>query len=227
MRGAKDLALRSFRKPSTREQTVIVILAAGKSTRLGGTNKLLVQAAGMPVHEWHRLAVGNAEAYAVVRPDSEQAVRKAASWLAGVITHDKADGPCAALLAASEKLPHGPLTVLYADTLLPKVPTRYGDWVGVAPAPWRVWDYYDHSKSEWTRGVPQVQVCCGVYQFTNRELLNTICHELKRLSGNEVHMAEVLKKYTRMQPMYQLTVEGWQDAGDLDALKLVKQIKEI
>lgn len=205
---------------------MIVILAAGKSTRLGGTNKLLVQAANVPVHEWHRRAVGNAETYAVVRPEDEEAVLSAAPWLAGVITHKETDGPCGALLAASARLSRGPLTVLYADTLLSRVPTQFGDWVGVAPAPWRVWDYYDHSEKEWTRGVPQVLVCCGVYRFTNRQLLNSVCDQLKNSSSTEVHMAQLLKQYTRTQPMNQLLVESWQDAGDFGALKLVKPIKE-
>ena len=34
----------------------LVILSAGKATRLEGKNKLLVEADGVPVHEWHRRA---------------------------------------------------------------------------------------------------------------------------------------------------------------------------
>jgi len=206
---------------------VIVILAAGKATRLGGTNKLLVEAADLPVHEWHRRAAGDAQTYAVVRPEDEKAVLSAAPWLAGVIPHAEADGPSGALLSASTSLPHGALTVLFADTLLPQVPTQYGDWVGVAPAPWRVWDYYEHAEGGWTRGVPQVLVCCGVYRFTNRELLNDICYDLKLGSTNEVHMADVLRSYAPHQPLTELIVSGWQDAGDPDALKRVQPIKEI
>jgi hypothetical protein len=162
---------------------VIVILAAGRATRLGGTNKLLVEAAGLPVHEWHRRAAGKQPTYAVVRPDDEKAVLSAAPWLAGVIPHAEADGPSGALLSASTALPEGALTVLFADTLLPQVPTQEGDWVGVATAPWR-------------------------------------------RSTNEVHMADVLRSYAPHQPLTELIVTGWQDAGDPDALKRVQPIKE-
>jgi hypothetical protein len=206
---------------------VIVILAAGRATRLGGTNKLLVEAAGLPVHEWHRRAAGKQPTYAVVRPDDEKAVLSAAPWLAGVIPHAEADGPSGALLSASTALPEGALTVLFADTLLPQVPTQEGDWVGVATAPWRIWDYYDAStEGGWTRGVPEVLVCCGIYRFTNRELLNDICYDLKLGSTNEVHMADVLRSYAPHQPLTELIVTGWQDAGAPDALKRVQPIKE-
>lgn len=206
---------------------MIVILAAGKATRLGGTNKLLVEAAGLPVHEWHRRAAGKQPTYAVVRRDDEKSVLSAAPWLAGVIPHDEADGPSGALLSASTTLPEGALTVLFADTLLPQVPTQDGDWVGVAAAPWRIWDYYDAStEGGWTRGIPEVLVCCGIYRFTNRELLNDICYDLKLGSTNEVHMADVLRSYAPRQPLTELIVTGWQDAGDPDALKRVQPIKE-
>ncbi len=205
---------------------MIVILAAGKATRLGGTNKLLVEAAGLPVHEWHRRSVGKQPTYAVVRPDDENAVLSAAPWLAGVIPHAEADGPSGALLSASTSLVDGPLTVLFADTLLPQVPKQEGDWVCVAPAPWRIWDYYEHSAGGWTRGVPEVLVCCGIYRFTNRELLNDVCYDLKLASTSEVHMADVLRSYAPHQPLTELVISGWQDAGDPDALKRVQPIKE-
>jgi hypothetical protein len=120
----------------------------------------------------------------------------------------------------------GPLTVLFADTLLPQVPKQEGDWVGVAPAPWRIWDYYEHSAGGWTRGVPEVLVCCGIYRFTNRELLNDVCYDLKLASTSEVHMADVLRSYAPHQPLTELVISGWQDAGDPDALKRVQPIKE-
>jgi hypothetical protein len=107
------------------------------------------------------------------------------------------------------------------------VPKQEGDWVGVAPAAWRVWDYYEHGNGGWTRGVPQVLVCCGIYRFTNRELLNDICYDLKLGSTNEVHMADVLRSYAPHQQLTELVVSGWQDAGDPDALKRVQLIKEI
>ncbi len=205
---------------------MIIILAAGKSTRLGGANKLLVEAAGQPVHEWHRRAAAGQPTYAVVRSADAQAVLSAATWLTGVIPHDEADGPSGALLSASTSLVDGPLTVLFADTLLPQVPKQEGDWVGVAPAPWRIWDYYEHSAGGWTRGVPEVLVCCGIYRFTNRELLNDVCYDLKLASTSEVHMANVLRSYAPHQPLTELVISGWQDAGDPDALKRVQPIKE-
>ena len=124
---------------------MIVILAAGKATRLGGVNKLLVEAAGLPVHEWHRRAAGDQATYAVVRGEHEKAVLSAAPWLTGVIPHDEADGPSGALLSASTGLPGGDLTVLFADTLLPQVPTHHGNWLGVAHAPCLNWNKYYHA----------------------------------------------------------------------------------
>ena len=96
-----------------------VILAAGRSSRLGGTNKLLVEAGGRPVHEWHRKVLADYEVNVVVRPDDAQAVRDAMPWVHLVVTHDRFDGPGGALHSYLERIdePDG-LLVLFADTLL-------------------------------------------------------------------------------------------------------------
>lgn len=198
-----------------------VILAAGRATRLGGVNKLLVEAGGLPVHEWHRRALEGYDVGAVVRPADADAVRTAAPWLT-VVEHELQDGPAGALLAYITANPeHGPLTVIYADTLLPSVPSAAGDWVATAKAPGRVWDYWD---GDWTRGVPWVEVCVGAYQFACVGCLVGTLRRLLAQSGGEVHLADVLREYDIEHLIQRLRVEGWQDAGDPEAIARVKPI---
>ena len=202
---------------------MIVLLAAGKSTRVGGANKLLVEAAGEPVHEWHKRAASGRATVAVVNAKHAQQVREEAPWLSSIIEHDAHDGPGGALLAFDRAKPHGEIIVLFADTLLQRVPDVHGDWVGVAPAPGRVWDYYDKVEG-WTRGVPAVLVCCGVYRFTNRPLLREVLEELVA-EANEVHIADVLRVYSERQRLSELVIDGWQDAGDTEALRRVHRLE--
>lgn len=202
---------------------MIVILAAGKATRMHGLNKLLVIADCDPVHEWHRRAVGDRACAVVVNSKHAQQVRSAAPWISKVVTHDKHDGPAGALLEFDKQSPHGALTVLFADTLLPRVPDTAGDWVGVAPAPWRAWDYYDRAAG-WTRGTPSVLVCCGVYRFEDRDALRESLIEAMKPDG-ETHMADVLRSYAARRKLNELVVDGWQDAGDAEALKRVHKMR--
>jgi len=198
-----------------------VILAAGKSTRLAGENKLLVNAGGIPVHEWHRRALKGFDVGAVVRPTDFSEVNEAMPWLEKIMGHGVYDGPVGALHAYIRTM-NEPITVVYGDTLLPEVPTEDADWVAVARAPWRVWDYYD---GEWTRGVPYVQVCVGAYRFS---CISCVKHIAKNLldnaDGEEVHMVDLIRSYSEEHIIQRLRVEGWQDAGDLDAIARVKLI---
>lgn len=197
----------------------VVILAAGRSSRLGGRSKLLVDAAGIPVHEWHRRAIGARAATAVVRSDDAAAVADAAPWLA-LVTHDSLDGPAGAVLAyLRARAGIGGVTVLFGDTLLPAVPERRGCWVGVAPAPWRVWDY--PMAGRWVRGVPEVPVCIGLYHFCAPALLAAACERALATADGEASMADVLNEYATHQWLEPLPIEGWQDAGDPDALRRV------
>lgn len=195
----------------------VVILAAGKSTRLGGINKLLVKAGNDLVINWHRRALEGREVSAVVGLSDFHDVSDVATWFNYLIGHNRTDGPVGALnrylwTDHSDE----PLVVLYADTLLPSLPEVQGDWVGVAPAPWRVWDY--QGRDGWTRGVPEVPVCVGVYRFTNIPELRHATDYLTETALGEVHMVDLLRMYEKKHPLRPVTVNGWQDAGDSEAL---------
>lgn len=200
-----------------------LILAAGRASRLGGRNKLLVEAGGQPVHAWHRRALEGFEIGAVIRPHDAEAIHSEIPWLSPIVEHDAQDGPVGALLAYLEQeRSSDPLTVIYADTLLPKIPQEEISWVGLAKAPGRIWDYYD---GEWTRGIPYLEVCLGAYGFSCITCLRTIARNLiAKANGEEVHMATLLAAYDGEHLIQRLHLEGWQDAGDPEAIARVKPI---
>jgi hypothetical protein len=214
----------------TREQTVerAVILAAGKSKRLEGSNKLLIRAAGMPVAEHHRRALDGRNAAAVVRWGDRENVRNAAPWLESVIGDDRGGGPVGALTAYFESAHYRhdqPLLVIFGDTLLEEIPQRPGSWVGVASAPSRVWDFHDGI--EWTRGEPHTLVCVGLYRFDRPDLLEKITYRLwenaQLENREETHMAEALRYYATQRHLPAQRVHGWRDAGDFDAIKRIEK----
>ena len=199
----------------------LVILSAGKATRLEGRNKLLVEADGIPVHEWHRKAKQNSITDVVVHEGDWLAVNKAVGgWVSRVMSHDQYDGPGGALRYYVNDTWHdGGLVVLFADTLLTHIPANTGSWAGVAPGPWRVWDYPDPHKG-WNRGEPKFNVCCGVYRFSD---INKLRAAFRRLPiGDPLDMVDVLNMYETIERVELLDVRGWQDAGDPVALSRVK-----
>lgn len=188
----------------------VVILAAGKSTRLNGYSKLLVQAAGTTVLEWHLRALKGAIAGVVVRPN-EAGTIYLSGWRGPIVETNDTRGPSRALERyLLDTGVTGPLTVIYGDTVLPSIPEERGSWVGVADAPSRrVWDY--HNGVRWTRGETTGEVCIGAYRFDDAEkLLDTI----RSLKSSE--MIDVLSSYGEMRP---LRIDGWQDTGDFQALQ--------
>lgn len=187
----------------------VVILAAGKSTRLNGYSKLLVQAAGTTVLEWHMRALKGAIAGVVVRPN-EAGVIYLSGWRGPIVETDDTRGPARALERyLVDTGVQGPITVIYGDTVLPEIPSAPGSWVGVAEAPsYRVWDY--HNTVRWTRGATKGEVCIGLYRFDDAEKLHDTIRSLR-----SSEMIDVLEAYGDMQP---LVVEGWQDTGDFQAL---------
>lgn len=202
-----------------------LILAAGRSSRLGGVSKLLVNAGGTSVADWHRRALDGFEVSAVIRPEDRRSLELVAPWLE-LLDHPRADGPVGALLAYLEARPQeeGELLVLFADTLVPAAPADPGDWVGVAPAPWRAWDYYLEGLG-WSRGIPQIEVCAGIYRFSCRSCLRRNAQDLAAQSkGRELHMVELLRAYERDHLIQPILIDGWQDAGDPAAIARVKAI---
>lgn len=208
-----------------REQTLdrAVILAAGRATRLGGRNKLLVKAAGRLVADYHAQTLAGYQTTAIVRYEERDQVRSEAPWLHAVIGDNRGGGPVGALTAYFESdhfKQDAPLLVVYGDTLLDEIPERPGSWVGVAAAPTRVWDFHDGI--EWTRGTPAALVCVGLYRFDRPDILEQIAYQLTEralLQGKaETHMAEALRYYADQRRLPAQRVHGWRDAGDDEAL---------
>ena len=195
-----------------------IILAAGRATRLGGENKLLVNAGGVPVARWHERLLRGVPTTIVTRSEDVRAVADAATW-ARVIPHDELDGPVGALKAyrSIARYPDEETIVLFADTLLVPQPLPNGSWVGLAPAPARVWDL--PSPWGWTRGKPTLLVCVGIYAFADPARLDAA---IARLTVSpEVPFSELLDSYSLTTQLNSNTVRGWHDAGDRDAIARV------
>lgn len=195
-----------------------VILAAGKATRLGGENKLLVEAGGVPVARWHERLLRGIPTTIVTRSDQAASVMDVATW-AKVIAHDELDGPVGALKAYRSivRHPDEETIALFADTLLVPQPFPAGSWVGVAPAPARVWDL--PSPWGWTRGKPFLPVCVGIYAFDNPRRLDEAIADIT--VGPDVPFAQLLHVYALSSRLKENPVRGWHDAGDRDAISRV------
>lgn len=209
-----------------REQ--VVVLAAGRSTRLDGKCKLIVHAAEKPIHQWHTDAWINAKVDAVTRNEHVQEILND-NWAgAALVGFDGDGGPVGALRAYLEAPgalldASAGLVVAYADSLIKSPIYEQGSWVGVAHAPGgRVWDYPQNNS--WTRGVPRVEVCMGIYRFHSVEALRSVLQSvpLPSPSNKEVAMIEVIKSYEKEYTMTKLRIDGWQDAGDWESIARVK-----
>lgn len=197
-----------------------IVLAAGKSTRLGGQCKLLVEADGVAVHRWHTAAWGE-NIDALVLPEHVGPLLSA-GWTGQAIGRDCGGGPARALLEYLNIVQeHGRITVVYADSLIKSKLDTPGDWVGLSVAPGRVWDYWNGF--DWVRGMPNIRVCCGIYQFEDGQLLKDVLEGIEYLDGSEVAMTTVLRRYDHKRRLERLFIDDWQDAGDWDALGKVKQ----
>lgn len=197
----------------------VIILAAGKSTRLDGECKMIVRAGGIPVHEWHSRAWGDS-AEAVVLPEHiDQLV--ASGWSGPVTGIAGAGGPARTLMNYLKTTgSSGRISIVYGDSLVSEGIYKPGDWVGVAIAPARPWDYWNGF--DWVRGTPKVEVCCGIYQFEDGELLLDILSQIEYADDVEIGMVPVLRRYDHKRQMERLRISGWQDAGDWNAIKKVE-----
>ena len=201
----------------------VLILAAGKSTRLDGKCKMLVEAAGKPLWQWHADAWEGNRVDAVVR--SADAKQLEDSGFGGLVCKDdKLGGPVGALRRYVSLLPLDfpfPLIVSFADSLIKCGIYDGGDWVGISHAPGRVWDYPDGKY--WMRGVPRVDVCVGLYRFDHVPTLQFALEEMREpMFGQEISMVDLITEYEKFRPMRQLRIDGWQDAGDPEAIRRVR-----
>lgn len=202
-----------------REQTVrIVLLNAGKSTRLDGQNKLFVYAGGQPVYRWHQRAYPDAEFAIVTNSDDIEQTRKAFPNADRIVAHDEIDGPAGALSAYLNAYDDASVIVLYADTLIAPQPIPEGDWVGVAPLSNRTWDHRQ-AGGEWAKVVPSIRVGIGLYSFAEADYLRECLASLG--TRTDQHLPTILNAYERRRPMLDLEIAGWHDAGDYDALARV------
>lgn len=196
----------------------VVILNAGKSTRLGGKNKLLVEAGGAPVHRWHLAAHHDAKIAVVTNGREIAATMEAMPEVDHILAHDQQDGPVGALAAYLAITKDEHLIVAYADTLIAPQILPLGDWVGVAPVIHRTWDHRQPDGT-WAKVTPSLRVGIGLYAFADLGYLRDCIAELG--TKNDQHLPVLLNLYERRHPMRDLEVVGWHDAGDPDALARV------
>jgi len=202
----------------------VLILAAGKSTRLEGRCKMLIEAAGKPVWQWHSEAWEGNRIDAIVQ--SADAKQLEDSGFRGLVCKDdKLGGPVGALRRYVSLLPTDfpfPLIVSFADSLIKSGVYDTGDWVGISNAPLvRAWDYPDGEY--WVRGVPRISVCMGLYRFEDVPTLQFVLEGMEhQIFNKEIPMVELITEYQKLRPMRQLRIDGWQDAGDWEAIQRVR-----
>ena len=202
-----------------REQTVrIIILNAGKSTRLDGQNKLFVSAGGQPVYRWHQRAFPDAALAVVTKTEDVETTKRALPSADRIVAHDAVDGPAGALSAYLSAYEDASVTVLYADTLIAPQPIPAGDWVGIAPLSNRTWDHRQPDGS-WAKVIPSIRIGIGLYSFADVGYLRACLAELG--THADQHLPAILNFYERERPMQDIEIAGWHDAGDYDALARV------
>lgn len=209
------------REPSVRA----LIVAAGKSTRLDGKQKLLVEAGGIPVHEWHRRALIGYKTALIVRPEDDAEVAATVTWADRVLPHAKTDGPVGAMAAYLRVFSDDEdLLAIYADTLIDPQPLPDGDWVGVSRLTDRTWDYRNRY-GIWVKEPLPTMIGIGMYRFTNMARLRDCLAELG--TKEDQHMPDLLNLYGRTEYQPQREITGWRDAGDWAALSRIKNTRSL
>ena len=202
-----------------------LILAAGKATRLDGKQKLLVDAGGVPVHEWHRRALTDYKTAIVVRAEDDAEVAREVQWADRVIPHAKTDGPVGAMAAYLRLFDDDDeLLVIYADTLIPPQWLPTGSWVGVSRLTDRTWDY-QNGYGVWVKEPLPTHVGIGLYRF---DRMDTLRECMARIGTQEdQHMPVLLNEYRRTEYQPPVLIEGWHDAGDWAALSRIPNIRSV
>ena len=206
-----------------REPTVrALIISAGKSTRLGGKQKLLLTAGGTPVHEWHRRALIDYKTAVVVRPEDDAEVAATLTWADRIVPHAKTDGPVGAIAAYLQVFADDTeLLVVYADTLIQPQPLPTGDWVGVSRLTDRTWDHLN-AYGVWVKEALPTMVGIGLYRFADIEQLRRAIATLG--DKEDQHLPDLLNLYKAQVYTPQVPIAGWHDAGDPTALARVPNV---
>lgn len=182
-----------------------IILSAGKASRLAHLAprgcKVLVDIGGETVLDRQLRLLPTTEVTVVCRSPHLELL---APYPVDVIAHDRLDGPVNALRAAQ---PQGDTIVVYGDTLWSRLPDA-PEWIGMAQAaPGRAWDGL-HEGPEgpitYSCASAPVEACVGLYRFAHAERIPK-CES----------MPPALARYG---PLPRLPVEGWADAGTIDAV---------
>jgi len=204
-----------------REPTVrVLILNAGKATRLDGHDKLFVEAGGVPVHEWHRRAYDGLDVALVTRTG-----KATPDWITRVHRHDASDGPLGAVNSYLQAYDDDKeLLVVYADTLIAKQDLPDGDWVGVSLLLQRRWDHVNRY-GQWVNDILPQQVGVGVYRFADLDLLRRCIESLDIKLDH--HLPDLLNLYAASRYLAPFTLVGWHDAGDWAALSRVPNIRSL
>jgi hypothetical protein len=185
---------------------------------------MLVEAAGKPMWQWHSDAWEGNRIDAIVRGDDVKKLQDS-GFRGSVFRDDSLGGPVKALRNYVSLLPVDfpyPLIVSFADSLIKCGVYDSGDWVGIAYAPMgRSWDYPEGKY--WVRGVPRINVCMGLYRFEDVPTLQFVLEGMSvPMLGQEISMVELITEYEKLRPMRQLRIDGWQDAGDWEAIRRVR-----
>lgn len=191
----------------------LVILAAGKSTRLDGAFKPNLLVGGQRMIDWQRQAAHADRTVLVAHEDThfpEPGVH--------TVWTDRQDGPAQALGVGLKLVWKGEVLVTLADTWWSTTPEG-SDWVGVCRAEGgRAWDYpegdsYNRSHVSAHR---VLDVCVGLYCFSDcEELVKAVGKAMDtRTSDREVSMAEVLHFYDRT--LLNVQIPEWLDVGSTE-----------
>lgn len=193
--------------------STLVILAAGKSSRLQGLYKPNLVVGGKRMIDW-QMTAAQTEYTVVVAHDSQ--VFPETKWNVKTTYTRKQWGPASALCQGLNFVLEEPVVVALADTWWRHTPGG-SDWVGVSPAQGgRSWDY--PQGTSFTRSfVPanhRLDVCVGLYSFSDIPALKSAVNLAldHRAKDREVSMAEVLHFYEL--PLRCEQIPEWLDVGD-------------
>lgn len=191
----------------------VVVLSAGKASRLGGICKALTDVKGRTAIDRQTEALGEKPLLVVHSQHSRFVAERGFDFR----VCDEYGGPIRALKAALPFVEF-PLTVLFADTLFTRLPTG-SDWVGYGYRKGgREWDTIEltpkgvFSARAWYPDDGFHAVAAGAYNFSDRDGLLAAVDEVP----DDGPMAWLCNAYPF--PLEAERLLGWQDVGDFKAI---------